>query len=442
MKKSLLIATALLCMHILNAQTHIATPVKANKASKVGRHSFTQQPTAACDSLKLDSSADWSAYYYSYGNKGYVFGVSNLSSSGLTIHEDANYYDVTGSDYNYISGGLAYFAFANSNIADDLDSDLVFKVYDDGGGFPGNLLGSTSLKLSQVHDDATNDLLTEFLFTTPIAIPANKIFYVSIDHSKFKWASGTRDSIAIIADSSDQAPAAAWQNLTIDGTGTGWLPANQIWTNSSTGDALNVNLFLFPYVSNAENGCSTLPVSILNFKGSIKNNEALLSWNTATEFNNRGFEIQRSKDGRTFSDIGFISGAGTTTQAKTYSYTDVTLKDFAAATTYYRLKQMDKDGKASYSNVIPLSLQNILSWKLYPNPLKDKLTVELDLTTDTKVSVQVISKDGKLLLNADKGTLLQGQQQLTFNIANLASGSYFVRVKAGDKSYTQTVIKQ
>lgn len=442
MKKTLLILTTLLCAYAVNAQTHVATPVKTKKAVNVAHHSFTPKPTAACDTLKLDSSANWSAFYYTYGTKGYVFGVSNLNSSqgNLFNGEDANYYDVSGSDYNYITGGLASFAVANSNVVANLDKDLVFKVYeDDGTGVPGNLLGSTTLKLSQVHADVNDSLYTEFIFATPIAIPSNKIFYVAIDHSNFSWGNGTRDSIAITADSSDQAPAAAYQYFTVD-QGSIWLPVNQFWT--SGGVPLNANLFLFPYVSNSLIGCSTLPVSILNFKGSIKNNQALLSWNTATELNNKGFEIERSKDGKTFSGIGFVNGAGTTTQVKNYTYTDVTLSDLGVATSYYRLKQIDVDGKASYSNVIPLSLKDILSWKLYPNPVKDKFTVELNLTADANITVQIISKDGRLLLNADKGMLPQGQQQLTFNIQNIASGSYFVRVKAGDKSYTQNIVKQ
>jgi hypothetical protein len=204
-----------------------------------------------------------------------------------------------------------------------------------------------------------------------------------------------------------------------------------------------VNLFLFPYVSNSADGsCSVLPVSILDFKGSVNDNKALLTWSTATEFNNKGFAVERSKDGKVFTQIGFINGAGTTTQRKDYTFTDATLSDIGVATMYYRLKQIDKDGKMSYSKVIPLSLRNILDWKIYPNPVKDKLTVELNLTSDTKVNVQVISKDGRLLLNADKGTLPQGLQQLNFNIKNIASGSYFVRVEAEEKSYVQMIVKQ
>ncbi len=441
MKKNLLIVTIILYAFTVKAQTHIATPLPVKKTFNVG-HSLTRKPTAACDTLKIDSASNsWTGFYYAYGTQGYVFGVSDLSDNGIFIGEDANYYDVSGSDNNYITGGLADFAFANSTVSADLTKNLIFKVYDDDGtGEPGNLLGSTNVVLSQVKDDINKGFLTEFNFTTPIAIPANKIFYISIDHSNFVWNNSAEDSIAIIADSTTQAPAAAYQFLTTS-SASGWLPVDQFWVDPNQ-NPLEINLFLFPYVSNTINGCSTLPVSILNFKGSINDNKALLTWSTAAEFNNKGFEIERSKDGKIFTTIGFVKGTGTTTQRKDYAYTDVALNEVGATTGYYRLKQVDLDGKASYSNVIPLSLKNILEWKLYPNPIKDKLTVELNLTTDTKVNIQVISKDGRMLLNVDKGMMPQGQQQLTFNMQKISSGSYFVRVKAGDKYYTQTIIKQ
>ena len=450
MKKSLLIVTIMLTGFIVNAQKHIATPVPVKKISGSSHFPGTQSPTTpACDTLKFDSAFSftnpWAASYYPFDPVGFIFGTGNLMPyTNFTVNEDANYYDVSGSDYTYITGGLAQFAYANSNISANLSKNLVFKVYaDNGSGLPGNLLGSANFKLSQVKNEVINGFYTaEFKFSSPIPIPANKIFYVAIDHSNFTWDNSTRDSIAIVANSSNQAPAAAFQNITeVSGT-THWIPVNEFWRADSLGSPLNVDLFIFPYVNNTINGCSALPVSIINFKGNINNNKALLTWSTAMELNNKGFAIERSKDGKTFTQIGFINGAGTTTQRKDYAFTDVTLKDFSASTTYYRLKQIDVEGKTSYSNIIPLSLKNILEWRLYPNPIKDKLTIELNLTADTKINVQVISKDGRLLLNADKGTLLQGQQQLHFNIQNFASGSYLVRVKAGEKSYTQAIIKQ
>lgn len=446
MKKCLLIAFVLFSAIEGFAQKQIATPLPTKKVIHLDQKSYIQKPggAEACDTLKINSALSWSGLVYvptvsGLEDSGFVFGV-NENSGGIARQEDANYYDVSGKDYTYITGGLAFFAFANSTNNADLMKDVIFKVYDDAGGFPNNLLGSTTLKLSDIKKDVDKGNLTEFHFSTPISIPANKIFYVSIDHSNFKWNSSVNDSLAIYTNGNDEAPDAAYQYWDIKNIGTQWIRVNEYYNDGFS--FLDVNLFLFPYVTNAIGGCSTLPVSIINFKGSIINNKATLTWSTATEFNNKGFEIERSKDGKTFSDIGFVNGAGTTTQRKDYTYTDATLSDIGTATNYYRLKQIDLDGKASYSNVIPLSLKNILDWKIYPNPIKDKLTIELNLTADTKVSVQVISKDGRLLLNAYKGTLPQGNHELNFNIQNISSGSYFIRVKAGDKYYTQTIIKQ
>ena len=404
-------------------------------------HHVAPSPNGACDTLNLDAASnEWSAYYYTYGSDGYVFGVSDISIFGITIQEDANYFDESASDYNYITGGLAYFAYANSTDETNLDKDVTFKVYEDNGGEPGTLLGSTTLKLSQIHEDVLNDDLTEFIFASPIQLPASKKFYVSIDHSNFSWGADERDSIAIVANGDNESEPAAYQYMFVSGLGYGWVPVDEFW--GTTEDPLEVNLFIFPYMSNSPDGCMPLPVSILNFTGVIKNNQAYLSWSTATETNNKGFEIERSKDGQTYTSIGFVNGGGNSNQIKNYSYVDVTLKDIGVSTSYYRLKQVDMDGKATYSKVLPLSLKEILNWKLYPNPVKDKITVEINLNTASKVNVQVISKDGKIVLNLDKGILLEGNQVFSINTQHFARGSYIVRLSAGDKVFTQPIVKE
>ncbi len=445
MKNALLILIALLLINSLNAQKHIATAVPAQKIAGFSKQAFTQGVQAACDTLKIDSAINlWSSFIYTIdttADDGYVLGVGDNideDGNGFTVLQDANYYDVSGSNYNYITGGLVDFGKANTNVITNLNKDVIFKVYDDAGGVPGTLLGSANVAFSSIKTNVEDSALTEFKFTTPIAIPTNKIFYISVDHSNFLWDGTTRDSLAIVADSSDQAPAAAYQYLA---DGLGWYTTNFIWSDAS-GNPLDVNLYLFPYVSNTSDGaCAMLPVSLLNFKGSLINNQANLTWNTATEFNNKGFEVERSNDGKLFTDIGFVKGAGTTSSLKKYTYTDATLSDLNN-TFYYRLKQVDLDGKTSYSKVILLSSKSIADWKMYPNPVKDKINISFNLTEDAKVSVQIISKDGKLLMNEDKGTLKQGAQQLSFNIKNIAAGSYFIRIKAGDDAYTQNIIKQ
>ena len=166
MKKSLLILIPLFCSLIVNAQKHIATPVSAKKIG-IDKHSLTQKPMAACDTLKFDSAYSltnpWTGSYYPYYSTpndivGYIFGTGDLAPYvNFTVNEDANYYDVSGSDNNYITGGLAQFAYANSNKAADLSKDLIFKVYDDNGsGLPGNLLGAANFQLSKIKDEVIN----------------------------------------------------------------------------------------------------------------------------------------------------------------------------------------------------------------------------------------------------------------------------------------------
>lgn len=422
------------------AKTAVPVSIQKPKFRPNNLSSLGPQGDGGCDTLNLAAAANWQAFYYTNLDGGYTFGTSDNANNGYNVNEDANQFNVSSNDYNYITGGLIYFAFANSNVPADLDKDVLFKIYDDAGGYPGNLLGSTSLKLSQIKQDVENNFLTEFSFSSPVAIPASKIFYVSVDHSNFVWDGTTRDSIAIIANNDDDTTAAAYQFIDIDGSGNTWFAVNEIY--GSVENPLDVNLYIFPYVSNALGACAVLPVSMLNFGGSIKDYQANLNWSTATESNNKGFYIERSKDGRNFSSIGFVNGAGNSTQIKNYTYSDGGLKDINVSTTFYRIKQVDLDGKYTYSKVLALNLKNTLQNKIFPNPVKDVATVELNLTASAKVNVQVVSRDGKVLINADKGTLNQGTQQVFINTQSLAKGSYIVKVTAGDKTFTQSLIKE
>jgi hypothetical protein len=167
-----------------------------------------------------------------------------------------------------------------------------------------------------------------------------------------------------------------------------------------------------------------------------------LNWSTANETNNKGFYVERSKDGRSFSTLGFVKGAGNSSVITNYAYTDLSLKDVNTSVTYYRLKQVDMDGKYTYSNVLSLNLKPAGLWKLYPNPVKEVATVELHLDVASKVSVQLVAQDGKVLISADKGLLTEGTQQIFINTRTIAKGSYILRLTVNDKKYTQILVKE
>lgn len=110
----------------------------------------------------------------------------------------------------------------------------------------------------------------------------------------------------------------------------------------------------------------SLPVKLLNFKTIILNEGVKLVWSTASEKNNHGYDVERSADNRNWTTLGFVHGNGTTTERHDYTFTD---DDPLAGVNYYRLKQMDTDGKHKYSPIAVADVHaNSLQFDIFPNP--------------------------------------------------------------------------
>lgn len=116
---------------------------------------------------------------------------------------------------------------------------------------------------------------------------------------------------------------------------------------------------------------SVLPIKLITFTGMLRGDDVQLNWATATETNNDYFEVERSLDGKSFTKIGFVKGAGNSVNVQKYIYIDISAENEVL---YYRLKQVDYDGTFSYSNIVVVK-QNISSVKLYPNPFENYVTV-------------------------------------------------------------------
>lgn len=187
---------------------------------------------------------------------------------------------------------------------------------------------------------------------------------------------------------------------------------------------------------------SPLPVTLTEFRGERRNTANMLLWATATETNNKGFELQRSADGANFSTIGTINSKaenGNSTSALNYSFTDE--RPFAG-TNYYRLKQMDKDGKVTYSAVVILKgdKNNLQVSAVYPNPVKDQLNLSIVSPASEKASITVTDVTGKVVMLLNK-TLVSGDNNLNINVSTLSTGSYYIRLVAGDETKTTQFIK-
>ncbi|PMD90391.1 secretion protein [Siphonobacter sp. BAB-5405] len=159
-----------------------------------------------------------------------------------------------------------------------------------------------------------------------------------------------------------------------------------------------------------------LPVSLGRFTAKAVENGIQLDWTTYAEKNNFGFEVLRSEDGKTFEKIGFVAGNGTSVRELNYRLVDPSL---LAGTRYYRLKQIDLDGAYQYSVIRSVQQATLTSVKVYPNPVKDFLTIDFN---GNKVTGQLVIIDavGRTVLQSS----LDQTDQKIINVSNLAPGMY------------------
>lgn len=430
---SLAVIVCFLFLTSIHAQRKTSGSIPGSKISKLPFNSTfkTEGTTADCDTSNFEETAGWTITYYvtgAGGKDGYVSGTNSYGDK-----QKANFFDLSSTTYSYTTGCLFYFGKANSNKAANLSKNLIFKVYDvTSEGLPGAQLGdAVEVPLSQIKSDVDGNFLTEIIYPAPIALPASKQFFVSVDISKFTWSTsgtGTRDSISLWGTTADDVvPGQAYEQW----SDNDWYDMYTAWSG------LNLALAIFPYVSNTAAGCTTLPVNFLSFDGAAKDSKVVLNWSTGNELNNKGFDIERSVDGNNFSAIGFVK-AGTATSGK-YSFTDGS--KFLGGDMYYRLKQIDLDGKADYSAVIKVSIENKFKWEVYPNPVAKNTSLQVQLDKNAKVTVQVVSANGKILQAVDKGLLLPGTYSVPLNLSTAAKGVYFVKLVIDGKTYTKTVVK-
>ena len=159
---------------------------------------------------------------------------------------------------------------------------------------------------------------------------------------------------------------------------------------------------------------------------------------TASETNNNYFTIERSADGMNFEKIGIVRGAGNSSEMIDYSYSD-----YAPLTgmSFYRLKQTDFDGKESYSSVIVISSEGKDFVRILPNPVNDKLYINMDAASDNVISVSIYNAFGQQVV-LQNTNVNKGFNQLGIDVNNLSKGAYFLKIEYKDKVISNLVMKQ
>jgi hypothetical protein len=189
------------------------------------------------------------------------------------------------------------------------------------------------------------------------------------------------------------------------------------------------------YVYTGSTVAGVLPISLYSFNAVVKNNNVLLSWQTAQEINSNYFAIQKSYDNRQFTDIGKIDASGNSSLAKNYSFTDDNPSYFEKPI-YYRLAIVNKDGSTTYSTIENIVLKATATYikSIYPNPLKAGSILHVNFVSKDNevVSIKLIDNGGRLIKSMEL-TAQKGSNILDVRMPVSATGNYklFVKGSAG-----------
>jgi hypothetical protein len=188
--------------------------------------------------------------------------------------------------------------------------------------------------------------------------------------------------------------------------------------------AASTNSYVAIYSSTA------LPVTLIDFTVTKQGDDALLNWSTTMEVNNRGFEIQRSSDNTSWTDIGFVAGAGNSETKRDYQYLD---KDLPAGTYYYRLRQMDLDGRTQFSKIVQITFSGGLSLELMqnrPNPFNSNTTIDIVIPRAGRVQLMIYDQMGRPIQQLMDEYKTPGTYNIQVNRNGLSSGIYYYKMDA------------
>ncbi len=183
---------------------------------------------------------------------------------------------------------------------------------------------------------------------------------------------------------------------------------------------------------------ASLPVELTSFTAVTTVNNVQLAWATATETNNYGFEVEKKnmKDElgiMKWEKIGFVEGNGTTNSPKSYSFVDASANGNVA----YRLKQIDRDGKFSYSQsveiIVGVAPKEFALAQNYPNPFNPSTRIRYQLPVNSYVTLKVYDAIGREVATLVNEVKEAGNYSATFDASKLSSGIYFARLQSGEK---------
>ena len=208
--------------------------------------------------------------------------------------------------------------------------------------------------------------------------------------------------------------------------GTSWFPLNS--ANLAENKLSGTGLTSFSYFTGGEAG--SLPVELTSFAAKAQGTTVNLMWETKTEIDNNGFEIERNSHG-TWQKIGFVEGHGTANSPKYYTFTD---KNATGNKIQYRLKQIDNDGTFDYSHEVEVELNPVqfALYQNYPNPFNPSTVIRYALPVAGVVTIDVFNALGEKVATLINRQVEAGYHEVSFDAATLPGGLYFYKINSGD----------
>ena len=185
-----------------------------------------------------------------------------------------------------------------------------------------------------------------------------------------------------------------------------------------------------------------LPVSLKSFTAKLENKKPVLNWVSAKEENFSHYVLERSADGNNFSDAAVIFANGNSTIESKYGFTDNAVSAINKGMLYYRLRMVDMDGKAKFSETRLLRLNDEtkpVSIQAYPNPVVSELRITIPKDwQDQQVKYEIYTVSGQNLRTVTRSHA--GQTEV-MNVSQLTAGTYIIKVVSDKEQATQQFVK-
>jgi Secretion system C-terminal sorting domain/Metallo-peptidase family M12 len=210
-----------------------------------------------------------------------------------------------------------------------------------------------------------------------------------------------------------------------DPTSTTSLMSPTVYTSSVTMSQTNKDC----YTTGA--GCALLPIELMAFTGSFFQNKNNLTWTTASEKNNKGFQIERSYDTKHWLSIGYVKGSGNSETELSYKFEDAS----PLGLSYYRLRQQDFDGKETFSIIISIKSESKTKVLIAPNPVRSDLVISFESETYAE-EVNVYDVLGRTVAQYKKPS-----SRLEVDMQQAQAGMYIVEITMEGKRIREKILK-